>query len=244
MSTNTRGDEQYGSFHLCDVFNDDRSRRFTSALNVDMSMNSVPTLDEITSFYTHIFHKAQLEVNCIIMSLIYVERLIRKTHGRMRPNSKNWMSVLFACMLLSSKVWDDLSMWNVDFSRIGGLQDVCFNLKRINQLEVALLSCLQYTVTVSASEYAKYYFLLRSLTIRSGLASDELRLMNPLDAEGAKKLDHLNQKMKNIISKPVDCLRRSKSMGSLPSLTPTSPSTKHISLEEVVYMASDSNNEK
>jgi hypothetical protein len=183
-----------------------------------------------------------LEVNCIIMSLIYVERLIRKTQGRMRPTPKNWMSVLFACMLLSSKVWDDLSMWNVDFSRIGGLQDITFNLKRINQLEVALLSCLQYSVQVPASEYAKYYFLLRSLTIRSGLGSDELRMMNPLDAEGAKKLEHVNQKMKNVFPKPVDCLRRSKSMSSLPSLSsPTSPSMKRLSLEEVVYMASDTN---
>ena len=127
-------------------------------------------------------------------------------------------------------------MWNVDFSRIG-LKEMMFNLKRINQLEVALLSCLQYSVQVPASEYAKYYFLLRSWTIRSGLASDELRMMNPLDAEGARKLEHLNQWVSGGLPKPAVFIRRSKSMGSLPSLIPATPSMKRLSLEEVVKMA-------
>jgi hypothetical protein len=216
-----------------DVFNDDRSRKYSVNSNRN-AVPSIPSLDEITSFYTNVFHKAQMEVNCIIMSLIYVERLIRNTHGKMRPTTKNWMSILFACMLLSSKVWDDLSMWNVDFSKIG-LKDMILNLKRINQLEVSLLSCLQYNVQVSASEYAKYYFLLRSWTIRSGLASDELRMMNPLDAEGAKKLNH---RAKDLFPNPINFhLSRSKSMGALPSCSPSSPAAKRLSLEEVVKMA-------
>jgi hypothetical protein len=45
------------------------------------------------------------------MSLIYVERLIKTTEGGLRPRSSNWRSVLFSCMILASKVWDDMSMW-------------------------------------------------------------------------------------------------------------------------------------
>jgi len=70
-----------------------------------------PTLEDITMFYRDVFRRSKLETDCIIMSLIYVERLIRRTDGRLRPRSTNWRSVLFSCMILASKVWDDLSMW-------------------------------------------------------------------------------------------------------------------------------------
>lgn len=124
----------------------------------------VPSLDEITNFYCHIFRRSQMEVDCIIISLIYVERIMNKTNGNLVPNIKNWQSLLFSCMILASKVWDDLSMWNADFSRTSPV-GAYFPLKRINELEVAVLSCLNYSVDVLASEYAKYYFLLRSMMI-------------------------------------------------------------------------------
>ena len=46
-----------------------------------------------------------------------------------------------------------------------------FSLQRINQLERALLACLHFRTAIPASVYAKYYFLLRNMLIRSGLLS-------------------------------------------------------------------------
>lgn len=76
-----------------------------------MKRIEVPSLEDITAFYRDVFRKSQMETDCIIMTLIYVERLIRRTEGRLRPRSSNWRSILFSCMILASKVWDDLSMW-------------------------------------------------------------------------------------------------------------------------------------
>ena len=56
-------------------------------------------------------------------------------------------------------------MWNVDFSNVVS----SFTLRRINELEVNLLNALGYHVKVSVREYAKYYFLLRSMLFRYGL---------------------------------------------------------------------------
>ena len=87
------------------------------------------------------------------------------------PTADTWASILFTCMVLASKVWDDLSMWNIDFSNVSTncslLQS--FNVQRINQLERAILTCLKFGVVIPASEYAKYYYLLRSMMIRGGL---------------------------------------------------------------------------
>jgi hypothetical protein len=132
----------------------------------------IPSLEEIKAFYLEFYQRSQMEHDTIIMSLIYVERLIKETHGALTPSPDNWMSLLFACMILASKVWDDLSMWNVDFSNVSVSSSSLkpFSLQRINELELAVLTCLRFAVTIQASEYAKYFFLLRTMMIRGGLA--------------------------------------------------------------------------
>lgn len=133
----------------------------------------VPTLLEIETFYHDFFRRSQMEQDTIIMSLIYVERLIKETNGALAPAPHNWRSILFSCMVLSSKVWDDLSMFNLDFSNVSmasGLSS--FSLQRTNQLELAVLQCLNFCVRVPASEYAKYYFLIRTMLLRSGMLED------------------------------------------------------------------------
>jgi hypothetical protein len=175
-----------------DVFQDETSRDYHArgstkkrdSLNIHQC---VPSLQEIENFYLEFFRRSQMEQDTIIMSLIYVERLIKETNGRLTPSPYNWKSILFSCMVLSSKVWDDLSMFNLDFSNVSvavstssaGTSSAsaasnlsAFSLQRTNALEVALLQTLNFNVRVAASEYAKYYFLIRTMLIRSGLLDE------------------------------------------------------------------------
>lgn len=170
-----------------------------------------------------------METDCIIMSLIYVERLIKTTDGKLRPRPCNWRSLLFSCMVLSSKVWDDHSMWNADFSQICA-QGVHFSLKRINELELAVLDALKFVVRVPASEYAKYYFLIRSMMIKSGLGSDELRTGNPLDVEGARRLQQRSTRaqLTKQFSQPIGGRSKSQSL--------VKDSGGKVGLEQVVKM--------
>ena len=141
--------------------------------------NEIPSLDEVICFYQDFYARSQMEHDTIIMSLIYVERLIKEDTS-IAPLPENWRSVLFSCMVLASKVWDDLSMWNIDFSNVcgrgGGLTS--YTLPRINELELALLKALSFNVKVPASEYAKYYFLIRSMLLKSGLLLTDDKPMN------------------------------------------------------------------
>lgn len=174
----------------------------------------MPSLEDITNFYRDIFLRSQMELDCIVISLIYIERLIKLTDGKLKPTPTNWKSLLFSCMVLSSKVWDDLSMWNADFSKIGP-GGMTFSLRRTNELEIALLTALEYKTKVGASEYAKYYFLLRSMLCRSGLANDSLSTLNPLDANGVKSLEKTGASFAELsVAKPFVRVR-SKSLGDV-----------------------------
>lgn len=203
--------EQYRLFHDSDRNGKDRIGSF------DSTPTPAPSLEDITHFYRDVFGRAQMESDCIIMSLIYVERLVKVTEGALRPRTTNWRSILFSCMVMSSKVWDDLSMWNADFSQACPA-GVVFSLQRVNELELAVLSALQYEVKVPASEYAKYYFLLRSMLIKSGLGSEDLTTMNPLDVEGAKQLEHVSSQYQASVASMSDLQKaatnRCKSAGT------------------------------
>jgi hypothetical protein len=143
-----------------------------------------PSLTDVLEFYEAFYLRSQMEHDTIITALIYVERVIKSTDGNFTPTPDNWRSLLFACMVLASKVWDDLSMWNVDFSNVtahtAGLSS--FTLRRINQLELELLKCLKFDVKVPASEYAKYYFLIRTMLLRSGLVKEDEKPLGKREA--------------------------------------------------------------
>jgi len=174
-----------------------------------------------------------MELECIIMSLIYMERLTKETNGVVQVRPNNWKSLVFSTMIMASKVWDDLSMWNVDFSQ------VCpsFNLRRINELELAVLEFLEYSVKVSASDYAKYYFHLRSYSVRLRLTHD-LDSLSPLNLSGARRLAMLSAEYETASQSTTFMKQRCASM---PEVSETAmrvnaiPKAEQASLEQVLH---------
>ena len=221
------------------IFNDLASEQTATSFkfhNDDQPRVPVPSLDDVTKFYRGVFYKAQMEADCIIMSLIYVERLIKRTGGNLRPRAENWRSLMFSCMILSSKVWDDLSMWNADFSQ-SCPPGVSFPLQRINELELAVLNALSFQVKVPASEYAKYYFLLRSMLIKSGLGGEDINALDPLDVMGARRLQQVSSQFENLSlgAKPTAVSKRSQSL-SITAMKAKQPTKAKLGLEQVVKM--------
>ena len=146
-------------------------QHFNDAPSSTGRRRGAPTLDQIANFIQRIFEKAQMERDSLIIALMYIERLLKsKSAGvALKLGPHNWMTVLFCGLLISSKVWDDFSMWNSDFSQISpGL-----NLKRVNALEVDFLRALSFSVRVPASAYAKYYFQLRTMCFKLKLCGHQ-----------------------------------------------------------------------
>ncbi|CAI2362010.1 unnamed protein product [Moneuplotes crassus] len=110
------------------------------------------TPEDIQNLIKSIFDELQLAIECILIMLIYIERLM--TMGGIEVRLINWKTLVFTGTLLASKFWEDLSFWNVDFLGVG--QN--YSLEGINQLEKEFLGLCRYDLFVSAKLYAKYYF--------------------------------------------------------------------------------------
>jgi len=182
-----------------DIFKDASATTTTAtttaaAATENPTQTTIPSLRVVRDFFNLVFKKSQLENECIIIALVYCERLVKVTKGKLCIRHDNWKSILFACLVMASKVWDDMSMWNVDFSQV----DASFDLQRINALELAILGELKYAIRVSAGEYAKYYFHLRSMMARLGFHANESSLLEPLDIEQARKLQLATEKFADV----------------------------------------------
>ena len=131
--------------------------------------SDIPSLEEVILFFTEIFTKSQMESDCIVMALVYVERLIKRSHAWLRPTAQNWRPLLLICIMMASKVWDDISMINADFANICKAIRYPITLKKINELELSMLQRLKHRVIVSETEYTKYNVFVQSLMSRPEL---------------------------------------------------------------------------
>eukprot|EP00971_Amphidinium_carterae_P080749 1597427-Amphidinium_carterae.1 len=83
-------------------------------------------------------------------------------------------------MMLASKVWDDESYENPEFAQLCPL----YSIDEINTFERVFLKSVGYNMAVKGSEYAKTYFLLRTL----GAKDNPDFGMQPLDQMRASRL--------------------------------------------------------
>ncbi|GKY94248.1 hypothetical protein MPSEU_000390600 [Mayamaea pseudoterrestris] len=117
----------------------------------------IPSENEIYEFAHQLFNSVQLSSECSIVCLIYVERLMEASKVPLLAST--WRPIFMCGLLLASKVWQDLSSWNIEFASVYPQ----YSLDSINRLEILFLRMIKWDLYISSSCYAKYYFALRSL---------------------------------------------------------------------------------
>lgn len=161
---------------------------------------TIPTVEEIYQFMKTLFKKAALSSECSIVSIIYIERIMEVAHVPLVAIT--WRPIVLCGLLLASKVWQDLSSWNVEFANIFPQ----FSLMSINRLERLFVNCIKWDLYISSSLYAKYYFALRSLYEKK----DFRRRYNMFIQVNAPKAEEISQRsgiikedLKDILSKSL-----------------------------------------
>ena len=81
---------------------------------------------------------------------------------------------------MASKVWDDESYENQNFVNVFSN----ITLKDLNAMEMTFLNLLDFKVGINKSEYAKYYFLLRTFANKKNRSFP----LVPLDVDTVRKL--------------------------------------------------------
>ena len=91
-----------------------------------------------------------------MVGLAYVERFVCCAGVALEAHT--WMRVVAAAWLLAAKMWDDDCLENPEFA-----DAFCLDADDLCRLEAAFTAVVGYNLALSPSEYARYYFALRSI---------------------------------------------------------------------------------
>ena len=108
----------------------------------------IPSEEEIYDFAHQLFKAVQLSSECSIVCLIYVERLMEI--AKVPLLACTWRPIFMCGLLLASKVWQDLSSWNIEFASVYPQ----YPLDAINRLELNFLRNVKWDLYIS-SRYVK-----------------------------------------------------------------------------------------
>lgn len=154
---------------------------------------AIPSEAEIYEFAHRLFKTVQLSSECSIVCLIYVERLMEA--AKVPLLASTWRPIFMCGLLLASKVWQDLSSWNIEFASVYPQ----YSLSSINRLELQFLRMVQWDLYISSSQYAKYYFALRSLVEKPDFRQRYNRMVGGVDtvhASQARKIEERSSMVK------------------------------------------------
>jgi hypothetical protein len=173
---------------------------------VPISKPDAPTVQTVFTFINNLYQDSRMEKECLLIALVYIERLIYANHrpphftskplqdrmsfkcsgdsdfcspealGCVKLTATNWKGVVLTAMMLASKVWDDFSMINADFCLIMGGRGSNISLQRLADLESAMLDVLQYRMMVTGPEYSQVHFRLQDMVSQAVLARSRPRL--------------------------------------------------------------------
>jgi len=138
-----------------------RDNEFDFGVHVDVfcedSHTFIPSMKTIEKFFFCIFDKKSLSIECAVTAVAYVDKL-RKISG-IKLNRKNWKRICFIAVLEADKVLRDKLVWNEDYKDI--IPGIDLNLLR--KLERAFLKYIEFSLTLSQSDYTIYLLDLLSL---------------------------------------------------------------------------------
>ena len=155
--------------------------------NVSFNSEQISSL-EIAGLLTALFDAADLQAPCAIIALvplsspsnyvtnsqIYMQRVMELTNTFMTYN--NWIRLLLSSIFISSKVWEDNAIWNIDYHQIfpdwpvsdmysPSLLPVRKELTPgRDRLEKWYLESIDYDLSVKPTEYTNACFQLQDVT--------------------------------------------------------------------------------
>jgi hypothetical protein len=149
-----------------------------------------PDPQSIFEFCANIMILTKMEKEVIIISLIYIERLIFNTGFIL--NSRNWRKIAFIALVIASKIWDDDSLENIHYSQVF----THLKVGEINLIERTFLELINYKIFVKFSEYMKYYFAIKNLALKYNFNGEKII---PVSVEKTMKIhEYANQMQKRM----------------------------------------------
>lgn len=110
----------------------------------------VPTID-LRAYLDRIFTHYQCSSSCCVLSLVYVDRLLR-FHPELRISPLCAHRLIATSVTVAAKFTDDVHYSNKHYAYVAGV-----STREMNRMEANFLHLLGWQLAVSGSEYSRYF---------------------------------------------------------------------------------------
>jgi len=115
----------------------------------DFNINGV-CLPKIKPYLTRIAYYTGCSEESLILSIIYIDRLVA-SNAKFMVTSFNVHGLVLSSILLAVKFYDDLHYKNSHFGKVGGV-----TCKELNRLEIIFFKEIKYDLYVEKKQYMRY----------------------------------------------------------------------------------------
>ncbi|CAI9090313.1 OLC1v1025063C1 [Oldenlandia corymbosa var. corymbosa] len=116
----------------------------------------------IPKYLERIYKYTNCSLSCFVVGYVYLDRLIHRYPDSLVV-SLNIHRLLLTCVMVASKMLDDVNCNNAFFARVGGVTN-----SELNRLELELLFLLDFRVVVSSNVFETYCHHLEKEMHRNG----------------------------------------------------------------------------
>lgn len=136
-------------YHNEDDDDSDISTNISS--NEDNNSNSIVSKEDkftLTDFLYFWVEQLEFEENLLILTMMNIDKILAKEFILTFSNVKN---VLFTCMVITQKYYEDENFTDKDYSKI-----INIDVNGLIQMEIEFLSLIDFSLHISDEEFNKY----------------------------------------------------------------------------------------
>lgn len=97
--------------------------------------------------------ECHIEIECLVIAWIYLEKMMNITNQSLRLYRRNWKSLVFTAIMVSCKMWDDLTLPGADFKYVYNL--LVTTRSGLRKIEIKFLQILSFNLVIKMADYSK-----------------------------------------------------------------------------------------
>ena len=130
----------------------------TSQSSNDENSNDIPVIKEnekiienkftLTDYFYFWIEKFDFNENLLLLTMMNIDKLLA---NQFIISSENIKNILFTCMVITQKYYEDEILYDKDYAKIGG-----YDPQDLVSLEIEFLSLIDFSLEIKEEEFNKY----------------------------------------------------------------------------------------
>ena len=152
-------------------------KKISKRERMERAGSSIISYKVVEKYFGELYRICQWTNENHIIAFLLMIRVIDSSAGKIMLHRYNWQCLLLISLMVSQKIWDDVSLNNVDFPQVWKMvapNGTAMDVKDVNFMEREYLRIINFNVSVGPRLYSSVYFEVMAAAEITGKHEEEL----------------------------------------------------------------------